>query len=309
MTSMGDTLLAVRFGADNQEFTAGFGIKFRDFGLDYAFGMHTVLETSSRVSLQLRFGKTLEEISLENLETGQLQRKQKGSKKESGSEEKQKKKDLNKEELQKQKAGWFYQQAISACGSGMYQDAVVGLTQAEQLDSEYTNNTEFVSMKKKVEFISSLLHETTGAHKVPELVRKGIRYYLADKYKESVDALQYAYSLNPQDKQLEKLVTTISAKTGIKLLILNKGMNWMDQKLFDSLNYFYAGQYDLTVSECIDMIAIEPNNALVYKRLGSAYYQLGMKDKAAQSWKKLLELNPNNPDNKDIQKLLKELEK
>ncbi|RLE71916.1 MAG: hypothetical protein DRJ37_03980, partial [Thermoprotei archaeon] len=53
-------------------------------------------------------------------------------------------------------------------------------------------------------------------------------------------------------------------------------------------------KYDLAIKEAQDVLILEPNNALAYKRIGSAFYALGDTKKALQYWKKSLELDPTD---------------
>ncbi|HAX61739.1 MAG TPA: hypothetical protein DCX95_04150, partial [Elusimicrobia bacterium] len=47
---------------------------------------------------------------------------------------------------------------------------------------------------------------------------------------------------------------------------------------------------------------IDPKNVLALERMGSCYYQMGLKDKAMATWKKVLEIDPAN---RDVKKILK----
>ena len=47
--------VALRFGSDGGDFTAGAGLRYKQFGADYAYLAHDVLDATHRVSAQLRF--------------------------------------------------------------------------------------------------------------------------------------------------------------------------------------------------------------------------------------------------------------
>ena len=73
-----------------------------------------------------------------------------------------------------------------------------------------------------------------------------------------------------------------------------KGMNLVDQKLAEALEYFYNGKYNEVVELANDVLSIDPSNALAYKRIGSAYFAIGQKEKAIENWQKSLRLNPKD---------------
>ena len=57
---------------------------------------------------------------------------------------------------------------------------------------------------------------------------------------------------------------------------------------------FRDGKYDLTIQHCREVLALEPDNVLALKQLGSAYHMLGRKQQAREVWKKALDLDPND---------------
>jgi len=100
-------------------------------------------------------------------------------------------------------------------------------------------------------------------------------------------------SLEPEDRDVDRLLKTIARVEGVELVEeVTPGMSLVDQKLYNALNYFYDGKYDMTIREAQDVLKLEPNNALAYKRIGSAFFAMGQKEKARDAWKKSLEINP-----------------
>ncbi|MBC8527529.1 MAG: tetratricopeptide repeat protein [Candidatus Cloacimonetes bacterium] len=76
--------------------------------------------------------------------------------------------------------------------------------------------------------------------------------------------------------------------------------------LTNSLEYFYAEDYEKAIQECKKAIKIAPNLSLVYLRLGSIYYKLGDISNALYYWRQGKKIDP---DNKEINKILKDIEK
>ncbi|OGW36782.1 MAG: hypothetical protein A2X58_00025 [Nitrospirae bacterium GWC2_56_14] len=82
-------------------------------------------------------------------------------------------------------------------------------------------------------------------------------------------------------------------------------MNIIDQYLFAALNHIYDGRYDLSIQECSIIIELQPDNILAWKRLGSAYYAIGKKDKARETWEKALKVAPDDTELKQFIRQIK----
>lgn len=54
----------------------------------------------------------------------------------------------------------------------------------------------------------------------------------------------------------------------------------------------YQRRFPVAVEALRDALWLEPNNAMAWTRLGSAYFAMGDKPRAAAAWKKALEINP-----------------
>lgn len=79
-----------------------------------------------------------------------------------------------------------------------------------------------------------------------------------------------------------------------------RGLNQALRLLTLSLRSFYAGDYATASAQIRQAIAISPNIALAYARLGSVYYKMGQIDEATVAWEKALELDPNFEDVRNI---------
>jgi len=245
--------MAVRLGMDGEEFTAGLGLKYRDYGIDYAFATHS-LGPSHRFSATLRFGPSMALAS-------------------------------------ESRAIEYYKEAMAHYEKGFYFRAVEKLSSALSLDPK---NTEIKEKLDKLEEISKVIPQQTRAGKEPDLVREGIMRYLENDVEGMLNIFRYLRSIEPENRSINEVIRIVKKKTGIeepeeKLV---KGMNLVDQKLSESLQSFYDGKYNRVVELCNAVIMIEPGNALAYKRIGSAYYAIGQKEKAVEAWEKSLKLNP-----------------
>jgi tetratricopeptide (TPR) repeat protein len=143
-----------------------------------------------------------------------------------------------------------------------------------------------------------------------DFLRKALANHIKLKgsSKAAIVASWYAIQLNPGNETayavrdfLEK--SHISDVRALEPPV--RDMNIIDQYLFAALNHIYEGRYDLAVQESSIVIALQPDNTLAHKRLGSAYFALGNKDKAREAWKKALKLSPDDKELKQFMKVLK----
>jgi cytochrome c-type biogenesis protein CcmH/NrfG len=52
----------------------------------------------------------------------------------------------------------------------------------------------------------------------------------------------------------------------------------------------------LTIQECNLVLELEPKNVLALKRLGSAHFAMGRKDKAREAWEMALAISPKDSE-------------
>jgi len=244
--------LAVRFGIDPEEFTLGFGIRYRDYGLDYAFATHD-MGGSHRLSASWKFGPSITAAS----ETMALE---------------------------------HYKEAVAAYERGLYQRAVEKLIRSLSLDPK---NIEAKSKLVKLERVAKIIPREVKETKRAKLIKQAVLSYLDGDIKLTLNALRYLLSVEPEDREVDRLLKTIARVEGVDLVEeITPGMSLVDQKLYNALNYFYEGKYDMTIREAHDVLKLEPNNALAYKRIGSAFFAMGQREKAKQAWNRSLQMNP-----------------
>lgn len=244
--------LAVRLGMDPEEFTLGFGIRYRDYGLDYAFATHD-LGGSHRLSASWKFGPSITAAS----ETMALE---------------------------------HYKEAVAAYERGLYQRAVEKLIRTLTLDPK---NIEAKSKLVKLERVAKIIPREVKETKRAKLIKQAVLSYLDGNIKFTLNALRYLLSIEPEDREVDRLLKTIARVEKVDLVEeITPGMSLVDQKLYNALNYFYEGKYDMTIREAHDVLSLEPNNALAYKRIGSAFFAMGQREKAKQAWNRSLQMNP-----------------
>lgn len=246
---------AIRFGIDVNEITLGFGFKWKDYGFDYAMAVHE-LGISHRLSASVKFGPSVEAA---------------------------------REKIARSN----YLKAVAALEKGYFDKAKDLINLAINYDPQ---NKTYVYMLDRLDLIARIVPRSITDNKEDELVRRAVMKYMDRRVDHTLEILRYVLSLNPSNIKVQRLIQAIKEREGIRTPEpeLAKGMTLVDQKLYQSLNYFYEGKYDLAIKEAQDVLILEPNNALAYKRIGSAFYALGDTKKALQYWKKSLELDPTD---------------
>jgi len=126
---------------------------------------------------------------------------------------------------------------------------------------------------------------------------RGLSDYIEGNADGAVLLLRQALALDPGDEGLRKIYETLVDESGredLKKQPLMSPAAQLGAELSEADRYFRQGRFDLAAKSCEDVIRLDPQNALAYERMGSAYFALGLKDKAIEVWNRALEINPNN---------------
>jgi tetratricopeptide (TPR) repeat protein len=155
-----------------------------------------------------------------------------------------------------------------------------------------------------------VVQKIDGKGRVWDMLRRGLSNHIETdgNPQAAIAAAWYAEQLEPSNEiafavraflEREHLMVFRSMEPPIR------DMNIIDQYLFGALNHIYEGRYDLAIEECSIVLELEPQNTLALKRLGSAYFALGKKDKAREAWEEALQLSPDDNELKLFIKRLK----
>ncbi len=140
--------------------------------------------------------------------------------------------------------------------------------------------------------------------KVADYTCKAVSDYLNNMPSSALLNVQQGLSAH-SDNQVLKTFETMLKKDGATLAEETLSPDTqVAMKLQRTTQNFNDKKYDLVVKDCMDVVTVDPNNALAYTRLGSAYYALGLKEKALDAWRKALAINPNIPE---LQEFLREI--
>ena len=165
----------------------------------------------------------------------------------------------------------------------------------QKLGADKSQDVEVRDLYKKLKMVSMTIPEIRGTDEKSELLKKGIGYYLSEEPKGAVNLLQYYTEKNPEDRESASLMRSVKSEYPdvAKEESIADGMSFVESKLYKALNFMYENKFDLAINECNAVIDIEPDNLTALLRLGSAYYSLGMKSRAKESWTKAREIDPS----------------
>ncbi len=273
---------ALRLGRNPQEITGGFGLSFKNFNLDYALALH-YLGFSHRASFNFRFGRPTAELreilkksaaAVKPLETGVVPGV------EAAAEERMQ---LFQEN---------YQGAINMYRRGLFMIALDRFKNAADIDPDDPEVPIFI---ERLNMITPIVPQNMATDRISELMRRGIVYFIEGHGRSAAMTLAYAYSLEPDNFTLMRLLGRVEEKTGHKIDRSRpaSGLTIVDQKHYESLIAFRKRDYAHTIRLCEEILLLEPNDTLALKRLGSAFFAMGERDKAKRMWERALEIEPN----------------
>jgi len=283
--------LDLRIGKNSQETTAGLGFNYRHYNFDYAVALHEYLGLSHRASFGVKFGKSLDEIrrAKEKVEEEKPVEVAVGVPSPEAEEKEAKFKAL-------------YQEAIDDYTRGMFTFSLEKFKKALEI---YPDDTLIPLYIERLKIVTQVISQSISPGKVGDLIRRGVSYFVEGNAENAVKTIAYALSLEPENFTIERLLNRLEEKTGIKAEKTTPmtGLTIVEQKLYESLIYFRKKDFWKVVKLCEEILVLEPDNVDAYKRMGSAFYSLGEKEKAKELWKKALEIKPDPKLESFIRKL------
>ncbi len=118
-----------------------------------------------------------------------------------------------------------------------------------------------------------------------------------ERFQQYVASEAELYRLKERIKELESRPQTPQ----IDYARLNRSVNYLN----NSFIYFYENKFDLAKKECEQAIALTPNLTMAHTRLGSIYFKLGDYNNALKSWRRALQLEPENTQ---LREMIREVE-
>lgn len=252
----------VRFGVlaapELQEADFGFGLRYRNLGLDIAQGIHA-LGTTTRFSFSLRVGKSIRARHDKEVRI-------------------------------------VVEQAFKAFRSGNFTKAVEKLHNA--LAADPGNNEIKRMLTRLQMTVDFMPKATGGEETAALIRRGVIAYVDGKDLRAGVNALRHAFNKNPRDDRLLSLLNAVEREAGVSEITRKPEgpeiFTFIDQKIYDSRQAVYDGKYDLAIRRSQDILDLEPNNETALEIMGSTFFLMDQKEKAKVFWNKVLEINPQN---------------
>jgi len=269
--------LRIRLGRTEEMSGVGIGLDLADYKLAYTMGMHQ-LGAIHQVSLSRDFGVPVS------------------------------KKKETRYEAAAAKARVFVDQ-------GRYSKALGEINNAQR----YMDlRPDMQTIKAGLEDISAVdVAEISGGGSGPALLRRGMKYYLDQKYDRAMDVLNQAKTSDPQNKTVQRLSGLAgfvgqpgtTASDGTQNLPKFTEIDPVKLKLFKTEEYFNSQQWDMALKECKEVIELSPNNVTAFIRLGSIFYAIGMHAEATQAWNHAKSISPNDPEVVKMMDFIKQMPK
>ncbi|MGE5892490.1 MAG: tetratricopeptide repeat protein [bacterium] len=149
--------------------------------------------------------------------------------------------------------------------------------------------------------VLTIVQKMQNEGQVWDILRKSLANHIAKdgNVKAAIAGSWYAIQLEPNNTVALGVRDFLESKHPSVVRSMEppaRNMNIIDQYLFASLNNIYEGRYDLAIEACGIIIELQPKNVLAWKRMGSAYFAIGQKDKAKGAWEKALTLAPEDAE-------------
>ncbi len=186
----------------------------------------------------------------------------------------------------------LYERGIAEYKDGQYKLALDTFREAERLLPQDAGIKE---VRRKLEGVTPIIESALKTDNDDKLIRLSMTRYFENDAKRALNAMVYANEQHidrPELERLRRLIETNSPEVDAPKL--PPGVGIIDYKLRIALEAIYDGRYLSSISECTDVLDLDPTNVLAMTRLGSAYFAMNERDKAQKIWTKALQLDPDN---------------
>ncbi|MBN1620980.1 MAG: PorV/PorQ family protein [Endomicrobiales bacterium] len=240
-----------------RETTAGFGVKYKDYGIDYSFALHD-LGLSHRISGSWRFGPSIIH---------------------------------DRDALVRR----FVQEGIEAYRQGNFLLAIERIEAALDVDPTSKEVKKMYNkMHVVVGFVQSATGESEEAVSIRKGVggyvegdeKTAINAFRYAYYKNPGN-MKLLGLLNRIERDLG-IKLTESHKEDVV------GFTIIDQKVYDARQAIIEGKYDQALIKCQEILNLEPENIIALEIMGSAFFMMDQAERAKEIWMKVIELDPTN---------------
>lgn len=178
--------------------------------------------------------------------------------------------------------------------AGRYQK---GLVELQVLLDRDPLHPLYQTLQERLQRVSEIVPAAPARDRAWKAAVTGLGGYIARKedLQLAYNGLRYARELDGKERRFERLIELVTAaRPELTAEKVTPGMPLLEYKGIVALNQIYDGKYHLAVDVLNQILALEPNDIVSLKRLGSAYYSLGRYAQARQAWKRALQLDPRD---------------
>ncbi len=157
----------------------------------------------------------------------------------------------------------------------------------------WEGNREASALKSELEPVADIYESLDAAH---PLGARAITAYFEGRGREALNRSRYASQLNPGDDSLRRLRDIVERRFS-SLAAQDKmipGLTVVEQKLQEALESIYDKKWVRAITLCEDVLDLEPRNVLALKRMGSAYFGMGNRERAREIWERALAIDPGD---------------
>ena len=167
----------------------------------------------------------------------------------------------------------------------------------EALGYIYRNSGRYTDAIAMYQRLTELQPDSASSYKI-----LGELYLQVNDKEDAIDAYRNAIERNPGDKQTQEVLDNLLVGNLDELLknrqeMVEKFPDDMKKKVDLADTYLKVGQPDAAAKQLVTVTQAEPENVYALELLGEAYNQLENYQKAADTYAKIVQLNPDDKQN------------
>lgn len=156
---------------------------------------------------------------------------------------------------------------------------------------------QIVALQSRLESAIKVAAEIDAKSKAERMMVLGAKGWLSypQDFRLAYDALRYSVELDPKDPRAKAFLDLLlEQRPDLADEAVTPGMKLIPYLQMVAVHQIYDADYHRAVVVLGEVLALEPDDALALKRLGSAYYSLHEKDRARAAWERALRLQPGD---------------
>lgn len=177
---------------------------------------------------------------------------------------------------------------------GRYEDARLEI---QALLDQDPNHPVIEALHGRLKSLVPIAKEVPVVNKSSRVAVLGLKGFLDSPQdaRLAYDALRYARELAPGDERYKAFLELLLAeRPELAEDVVTPGMKLIEYKQAVALHAIYDTKYHAAVLTLNEILALEPDDLLALKRLGTAYYSLGRETQARKAWRRALRLSPDD---------------